>query len=188
MSEERSLVLLHYEYIDSVQSTQSAPLNKKAYWQIVKKVIKRHGLKGRPYYLYNDSTLHNHINDVGMGNLDPTCRIIEQKGYVYQVDTEAHLKETLDDLIEETLTYLDQYPLETYYTINDTRWSGPGIMLYPSMKGTKSYERFTVDVMHYYRPELFWLVVRETDGDDFLPRNWEKVKRYKNGKVKYYRK
>lgn len=37
-------------------------------------------------------------------------------------------------------------------------------------------------------PEHFWLVVRETEGDDFLPMDWERLKSYKNGVKVYHKK
>jgi len=184
-----------YRYRDSVVNRPTESINQKEYWKIVKKVLKRNGVKGQSYYVYNDSCLNDHTPDVGDGNLLKHCRIIEQKGYVYEMGTKEQLEKIMQDLLQETWNYLDQHPNVRYYifprTINPDL-NRDFIRLYADFgKDISNY--FYVQVIHYHQltqypqPDHFWLMVREIKGDDFLPINWETLKSYKNGK-KIYRK
>ena len=178
---------LAYEYRDSVMDRPSVPINKKEYWKIVKKVLKRNGVKGQSYYVYNDSSQNDHTPDVGEGNLSKHCRIIEQKGYVYEMGTKEQLEKITQDLLQETWNYLYKHPDVKYHiyprTLNPDL-NGNFILLYIN-KDISNY--FYVQVKPYHRPDHFWLIAREIDGDDFLPDGWETLKSYKNGK-KIYRK
>lgn len=183
-----SFAYMAYEYRDSVVDRPTEPINKKEYWEIVKKVLKQHGVKGQSYYVYNDSCLNDHTPDVGDGNLLKHCRIIEQKGYVYEMDTKEQLEKIMQDLLQETWNYLDQHPNVRYYiyprTINPNL-NRDFICLYTDYDKDRNY--FEVRVMHHHRPDEFWLIAREIKGDAFLPEDWEHLKSYKNGK-KVYRK
>ncbi len=191
-----SFAYMAYEYRDSVVDRPREPINKKEYWEIVKKVLKQHGVKGQPYYVYNDSCLNDHTPDVGDGNLLKHCRIIEQKGYVYEMETKEQLEKIMQDLLQETWNYLDQHPNVRYYiyprTINPDL-NRDFISLYADFgKDISNY--FYVQVIHYHQhtqyhqPDHFWLIAREIKGDDFLPRDWETLKSYKNGKKVYHKK
>lgn len=181
---------LEYEYMDSLMDRPSEPINKKEYWKIVKKVLKQNGVKGQSYYVYNDSSLNDHIPDVGDGNLLKNCRIIEQKGYVYEMETKEQLEKITQDLLQETWNYLDQHPdvkfsIDVYPRILNPDLSGSFITL---NTGFSNY--FCIQVKHYpfHQPDHFWVIAREINGDDFLPKDWETLKSYKNGKKVYYKK
>ena len=184
-----SFAYMAYEYRDSVVDRPREPINKKEYWEIVKKVLKQHGVKGQPYYVYNDSCLNDHTPDVGDGNLLKHCRIIEQKGYVYEMETKEQLEKIMQDLLQETWNYLDQHPNVRYYiyprTINPDL-NRDFIRLDSDYDKDRNY--FEVQVIHYHRPDYFWLIAREIKGDDFLPIDWETLKSYKNGKKVYHKK
>lgn len=185
---DRGTAVLIYQYTDSVLEKSLEPLNKKEYWKIVKRTIKRNHVKGHSYYLYNDSTLHNHNPDVADGALYPHCRIIEQKGFVYEIDTKEHLEEIMRDLVQETWDYLDKYPDVRYSIYPETLNPGLNRDFISIRTGDSYYSEFIVFVMHFRNPEHFWLVVRETEGDDFLPMDWERLKSYKNGVKVYHKK
>lgn len=179
--------VLNYEYRDSVLENPLEPLNKKDYWKIVKRVIKRNHVKGQSYYLYNDSTLYDHTKDVENGSLLNECRIIEQKGFVYEIDTKEHLKEIMHDLMQETWDYLDKHP-DVRYSIHPETINPDDLNFdFIRIQTGDSYSDFSVFVLHFHNPDQFWLVAREIVGDDFLPMDWERLKSYKNGTKIYHK-
>ena len=187
ITENRGSASLMYEYKDSALDKPSEPINKKEYWSIVKKVLKGNGVKGRSWYLYNDSTLHNHLPDVTRGSKVARSRIIKQEGYIYEMDTREQYEKIIQDLIQKTWIFLDKHPYATF-VIHPTM-PGPGTISESIRlrQDDNSYDSFKVEVYRQHEPEHFWLFIREIYNDDFWPKECLQLKSYKNGKKVYYK-
>lgn len=191
-----------YEFTpDSVENKTHELLNKKEFLRSIKPVLKQMP-HHRDIYISHDANCSVKPSFSNMsfcyqnqGVMDGNVfdqSFSETKGRIYTIDSAVAMEELLHQLNEIVWRYLDLHP-HVYYTFH------PDISVLddnfaPARLGTlKHYFTIRQETTSYEDIAIFLnssdtgynLLVLDTKGDLWLPKEWPIMKSWKNGKVVY---
>ncbi len=177
-------------------SQPSALFDTKAYWKTLKKIFDKEGVEKQRLRIYKDSTY----------TLNPTEWATEWEGVIrnrssvkeevmiYRMSSTLLANKIIREIVDATWAHLDKQPGVIYrieetadFNINGLA-SGPVVDIgtlttnrqEPYFDISTHTDSFTGDCL---------IIVRESIGNwRFLPKGWEMLKSWKNGKKVYYKK
>ena len=185
-------IFYYRQQLDSISHSYDGYIDTKAYWKILKKIFKRRGLKTRPIYmLCNDSAL-NYRDDMETGFTDSHHQF-ENRGISYKSSSEEEINDIIQEIIKATTSFIGDDTNIEYGIFPNTKF--PNSIMESSVIFFRQYHKedalkhFDVNIVQSFKnKDEYYIIIREGYGSLFLPRNWENLKSWINGKKVYYKK
>ena len=188
-----------YEYTpDSVYKKDFVPFDKEAYTRLIQPILKQEGITSRQFYVYHDSTFTIVKKDRNEDDFmlreqteEPKQMRSETHGTVYTMHSRTQATAVLDQIKNATLAFLEDnsgfwfsfHPWAPF--IDDSGWKLSEIF-------DSEYLSRVPDFYHIYircaGEQEFNIIIVEGQGDMMIPREWQILKSWKNGKVTYDKK
>ena len=176
---------------DSVRSDIHELLDKKAFAQCVKSILRQKGIESRDIYIRHDADCPVKVswdNMIYTREHKPTPSRSETKGIIYTLHSKAQMLDVLRQLSTTIWSYLDRHPYVFYdftpdvYVPDERRFSS--METYFTMyQYTPLYEEYTILVHHC--KQTYHILLLDVTGDLWLPNEWVLMKSWKNGEATY---
>ena len=116
-----SLVYLDFMYqVDSIKHPITEKIDKRGYWKMLKKVLKRKGVSKQKFYIYNDSTHIIPREDQFVGGSHSQNPNIEHRGIIYTIASKELADESAEGQkyrIQEMFTLALRNNRDTYQIV-----------------------------------------------------------------------
>ena len=187
---------------DSVPDETHELINKKEFAKLIKPILNQKGIEKRDIYIRRDINcpvgpeMGNYsYTRVGYRTYNQLTTDSETKGTVYKLQSVEQAEEVIHLLNEVIWKYLDQHPHLFYSFHPDVtmpRWgrysSGSGYYEpYFTMEQHTTIQEDCTILIHNYLTD-YYLLVLNTVGDLWLPREWPFMKSWENGQIIYEKK
>jgi len=175
---------------DNIQP--SALFDTKAYWKTLKKIFDKEGVEKQRLRIYKDSTYT--YNPTEWEGVIRNRSSVKEEVMIYRMSSTLLANKIIREIVDATWAHLDKHP-GVIYRIEETAGfnirglgSGPvvGIGTFTTNRQEPYFDisthtdSFTGDCL---------IIVCESIGNwRFLPKGWEMLKSWKNGKKVYYKK
>lgn len=177
-------------------SQPSALFDTKAYWKTLKKIFDKEGVEKQRLRIYKDSTY----------TLNPTEWATEWEGVsrnrssvkeevmIYRMSSTLLANKIIREIVDATWAHLDKQPGVIYRIEETADFNINGLASGPVVDiGTLTTNRqepyFDISTHTDSFTGDHLIIVRESIGNwRFLPKGWEMLKSWKNGKKVYYKK
>ena len=166
-------------------------IDTKEYVNLLGDVMKKNGLKYRKLHAEMDSTY----------DLRNRKEIIDYNGYtkgeqcmsdikIYESVPKEKGQEVLKELIDVTWTFMDMHPTaDLSLSLNDMfkkGWNSPIIIRNDYKK--EGRESCSIQIRYLEDKDEYCFLIYDVKGGRVLPKEWQTLKSWKNGKKVYYRK
>lgn len=179
---------------DSININQSYDgyIDSKAYWKTLKKIFQKEGIEKQELYISKDSTYHLKREELESGS-NLSCNISKQKVLIYSMESIDLANKIIREIIDSTWIHLDKHPDVQYDMYANAGFYDDRSYAYILSIGndydqSKKYFRINLKKDRIGKNTTYYFFISEIQGIHFLPRNWEILKSWKNGKKTYNKK
>lgn len=177
---------------DNIQP--SALFDTKAYWKTLKKIFDKEGVEKQRLRIYKDSTYTYNPTEVWEGVVNGKGISIKQEIMIYRMQSTSLANKIIREIVDATWAHLDKQP-GVIYEIAETAGFNIRGFSYSTVVDIGSYAtdsqepHFHISINTDSFTGDYLIFVRESIGRwYFLPKGWEMLKSWKNGKKVYYKK
>ena len=177
---------------DNIQP--SALFDTKAYWKTLKKIFDKEGVEKQRLRIYKDSTYTLNPTEVWKGVVNGKGISIKQEIMIYRMQSTSLADKIIREIVDATWAHLDKQPGVIYRIEETADFNINGLASGPVVDiGTLTTNRqepyFDISTHTDSFTGDHLIIVRESIGNwRFLPKGWEMLKSWKNGKKVYYKK
>ena len=177
---------------DNIQP--SALFDTKAYWKTLKKIFDKEGVEKQRLRIYKDSTYTLNPTEVWKGVVNGKGISIKQEIMIYRMQSTSLADKIIREIVDATWAHLDKQP-GVIYSIEEAAGFNIRGAIYSTVVDIGSYDpdsqephfHISINTDSFTGDHLIF--VRESIGRwRFLPKGWEMLKSWKNGKKVYYKK
>ena len=175
-------------------SQPSALFDTKAYWKTLKKIFDKEGVEKQRLRIYKDSTYTYNPTEVWKGVVNGKGISIKQEIMIYRMQSTSLADKIIREIVDATWAHLDKQP-GVIYSIEEAAGFNIRGAIYSTVVDIGSYDpdsqephfHISINTDSFTGDHLIF--VRESIGRwRFLPKGWEMLKSWKNGKKVYYKK
>lgn len=181
---------LFYHFSPDSTYSPTQYIDQEKYEKILQGIFNQDGFSKRAIYVYNDN---DHPYDdsevmIGMHWNTPVQPYIETKVTVYTTKSEELALSTLHSLTEATFQFIDENPrLDFELTPRSAfnRNSFSPALLFRSKRLSRIYKEYQVRLQYLQNNKEYCFLILDINGNMMLPKEWIKLKSWKNGKKTY---
>lgn len=175
---------------DNIQP--SALFDTKAYWKTLKKIFDKEGVEKQRLRIYKDSTYT--YNPTEWEGVRRNRSSVKEEVMIYRMSSTLLANKIIREIVDATWAHLDKQPGVIYRIEETADFNINGLASGPVVDiGTLTTNRqepyFDISTHTDSFTGDHLIIVRESIGNwRFLPKGWEMLKSWKNGKKVYYKK